>query len=79
MTAHAARDALDASLLAAHARGDGPALAELYARAADRCEAEGALDACCFYLTQAYVFALEAGLETADLLRGRLIAYGRER
>ena len=69
---------LDAALLAAHAAGDEPALAQLYARAADAAETAGEIDAACFFLTQAYVFALSAGASQADALHARLLAYGRE-
>ncbi|MEX5726730.1 hypothetical protein Ga0609869_000083 [Rhodovulum iodosum] len=67
--------ALDARLLAAHAAGDGRALARLYAEAA-----EGTADAAAkgFFLTHAYVFALEAGAEEAAAYRDRLCAMGRE-
>ena len=41
---------LDAKLLAAHERGDKPALVTLYARAAD---GASNIDAACFYLTHA--------------------------
>ena len=47
---------LDARLLAAHAAGDTAALARLYTEAA---QAEEDPDARGFFLTQAYVFALE--------------------
>lgn len=70
--------ALEQALLDAHRRGDGTALAGLYAAAADRREAEGDVDACCFYLVHAFVFALEAGTAAAETLRVRLAAYGRE-
>lgn len=67
--------ALDAALLAAHDRGDRGALARLYAQAADTATTE---DAAAFYLTHAYIFALEAGAATAPALRDRLCAMGRE-
>ena len=70
--------ALDAKLIAAHAAGDGGSLVALYAEAADRAEATGDMDAACFYLTHAYVFALEAGDPAADALHRRLRAHGRE-
>lgn len=70
----AARD-LDAALLAAHARGDGRALAALYARAAD---AVSGTEARGFMLTQAYVFALETGAPQGTTLHARLCAMGRE-
>ncbi|MEM7746390.1 MAG: hypothetical protein AAF409_22075 [Pseudomonadota bacterium] len=72
------RAALDAALLDAHDRGDQCALVGLYARAADLAEAAGDRDAMCFYLTQAYVFALEVGSEDADALHAKLKAEGRE-
>lgn len=72
------RATLDAALLAAHAVGDGAGLVGLYAKAADRAEAEDDVDAACFYLTHAYVFALEVGDPAADHLHRRLKAHGRE-
>ena len=69
---------LNACLLAAHAAGDGPVLARLYRRAADRAEARGDGDAAAFFLTHAYVFALEAGSPGAAADRARLVAAGRE-
>ncbi|OIQ32958.1 MAG: hypothetical protein BM562_04050 [Alphaproteobacteria bacterium MedPE-SWcel] len=68
---------MEAALLAAHARRDCDALATLYAAAADRMERRGEIDATCFFLTQAFVFALEAGAERAAELNRRLVAYGR--
>jgi hypothetical protein len=73
-----AANALDAALLAAHAARDELALARLYACAADAAEARGETDAACFFLTQAYVFALCAGAAEADALHARLLAHGRE-
>lgn len=66
---------LDARLLDAHARGDRQALIRLYAEAADQANDE---TACGFYLTHAYVFALEAGAPEAAALHARLVAMGRE-
>jgi hypothetical protein len=71
-------DKLDALLLSAHARNDGEALAALYNLAADRSEAAGNIDAACFFLTHAYVFALQWGLDTVGELQMRLWRYGRE-
>jgi hypothetical protein len=72
--AEADRATLDARLLAAHYAADGAALARLYAEAGAR--AEG--DAAAFFLTHAYVFALEAGDARAGDLHARLVAMGRE-
>ncbi len=69
---------LDAQILAAHARGDAGELVGLYLAEADRLEATGEIDAACFFLTQAYVFALEIGDARADAAHRRLVAYGRE-
>lgn len=67
--------ALDAALLAAHEARDLPALIGLYAEAADAAETETARG---FYLTHAYVFALEHGDARAAELRRRLAGMGRE-
>lgn len=65
---------LDDALLAAHARDDRAALVRLYTQAADEaCD----LDAACFYLTHAFVFALELGLPEAATLNRRLVAHDR--
>lgn len=66
---------LDAQVLAAHAAGDRAALAALYAKAAAMAPER---DAEAFYLTQAYVYALEAGDSAAKTLHARLAALGRE-
>ncbi|OWU83403.1 hypothetical protein ATO6_18275 [Oceanicola sp. 22II-s10i] len=66
---------LDAAILAAHAAGDRAALVGLYQQAAD-----GALpDEGPFFLTQAYILALDCGDMRATGLRDRLVALGRER
>ncbi|MEM7076714.1 MAG: hypothetical protein AAGA28_06245 [Pseudomonadota bacterium] len=69
------RQTLDAQMLAAHEAGDASALVRLYTLAADQ---TNDLDAACFYLTHAYVFALEAGAPEAAALQARLAAHGRE-
>ena len=66
---------LDARLLAAHDRDDREALVALYREAADRATSP---EAAGFYLTHAYVFALELGHPDAPALRARLVAEGRE-
>jgi len=72
-----AHDDLDARLLQAHATQDAALLAALYAIAADAAETCGDVDAACFYLTHAMVFALEANADTYAALRQRLQAHGR--
>jgi hypothetical protein len=71
----AARGRLDAALLAAHACDDRAALIGLYAEAA---EAAGPGPAAAFYLTHAYVYALEAGDARLPALRRRLVDLGAE-
>lgn len=66
---------LDARLCAAHAAGDGAALIGLYGLAAAAARDETARG---FYLTHAYVFALEAGDARAPALRAALVEMGRE-
>jgi len=69
---------LDARMLAAHALRDQAALIGLYTQAADGREAAGDLQAACFYLTHAYVFALDENDGRAAALYARLKAQGRE-
>lgn len=66
---------LDTRLLAAHAAGDLAALITLYTAAADQAATPAAAG---FYLTQAYIFALDAGSPAAETLCSRLRAMGRE-
>ncbi len=65
---------LDDALIAAHLRGDGAALVELYRRAADE---TADVNAACFYLTQSYVFALETDHPMVADIQGRLEREGR--
>ena len=92
---------LDEELLRAHARGEAPALATLYAKAAKMYAGqlpeiqlesgrvplsesvsepvlEPVLERAAFYLTHAYVFALEAGLDEADIYHAQLKKWGCE-
>ncbi|MEL6689253.1 MAG: hypothetical protein AAFP28_02945 [Pseudomonadota bacterium] len=65
---------LHAELLEAHRKGDGAAMIGLYAQAAD---ASDDADEEMFFLTHAYIFALEAGDARAEGIRERLRAAGR--
>lgn len=67
--------ALDAALLAAHAADDRAALVALYTQAAASAATE---TAAAFYLTHAWIFALDAGDPTAGTLHARLVAMGRD-
>ncbi len=62
----------------AHHSGNMVLLSTLYAQAADELEADGDTDAACFYLTQAYIFALDAGLPSATAYNKRLADHGRD-
>ncbi|MDW3221681.1 MAG: hypothetical protein R8G34_02145 [Paracoccaceae bacterium] len=66
---------IEAQLLVAHEAGDQAALVRLYTEAARVVQDE---DARGFYLTHAYIFALEAGLAEAKGLQEELIDLGRE-
>jgi hypothetical protein len=66
---------LDKRLLTAHAADDRHALVELYAEAAGMANAP---DAAGFYLTHAYIFALDTGHPETGALHARLKAEGRE-
>lgn len=68
---------LDRLLLDAHDRNDHADLIRCYTIAADEHEAMQDIDAACFYLTHAFIFALESGAPEADALNQRLVAYGR--
>ncbi len=67
--------ALDAQLLAAHASQDTTALVNLYSEAADGAQDDTARG---FYLTHAYVFALEINHPAKDVIHATLCALGRE-
>lgn len=70
---------MNSALLTAHEKRDANALARLYRTAADRAERSGDMDQTCFYLTQAWVHALEAGSPAVQELQSRLVSYGRMR
>ncbi|RMD91005.1 MAG: hypothetical protein D6811_09740 [Alphaproteobacteria bacterium] len=69
--------ALDAALLAAHAAGDGARLARLYVQAAQAARELGEAERGWFYLTQGWIFALEAGDPLAESIAAELRAGGR--
>ena len=71
-------DALHQQLLEAHASENVELLATLYGRAATEAESRACVDEACFFLTQAYVFALEAGAPDAAEFNRRLAHYGRD-
>ena len=73
--AHGVSD-LDRQLLQAHENGDGATLARLYATAAD--SQNPGSDQAAFYLTHAYVFALEEGMAEAAEYHQQLKFMGKE-
>ncbi|PSL15104.1 hypothetical protein CLV88_12623 [Shimia abyssi] len=71
------RDELNRALLGAHAREEQIELVRLYTLAAEERERARDTDAACFYLTHAFVFALECGAPEAIELNQRLADLGR--
>lgn len=65
---------LNAQLIAAHAARDHPALVTLYTQAADQA---GDIDTACFFLTHAYIFALELRHPDTEHLHARLAVHDR--
>ncbi|MEM6479453.1 MAG: hypothetical protein AAF841_04340 [Pseudomonadota bacterium] len=74
MTAARGPAALHDALLAAHIAGDSEQMVDLYTQAADQ---SGTEDEEMFFLTHAYIFALEAGHPATPQLRDRLRLAGR--
>jgi hypothetical protein len=71
-------DEIEAAIQRHHAAGRLEALAASYARGAALYESQGEVDAACFFWTQAYVFALDAGVgPLADAMRAKLASFGR--
>ncbi|KPA22913.1 hypothetical protein shim_12030 [Shimia sp. SK013] len=68
-------DPLDQQLLAAHAANDMPTLIALYCQAAETAPTDEVRG---FFLTHAYVFALEIGDTRASDLRQELSQMGRD-
>lgn len=66
---------LEAQLLTAHDQNDKAALVALYTQAANESMDE---DQAGFFLTQAYIFALDCGAREAADLNRRLAEQGRE-
>ena len=71
-------DDLNAAILDAHGTGRLDLLATSYARGGTLYERQGETDAACFFWTQAYVIALDAGVDPlADAMHEKLEAFGR--
>lgn len=65
---------LNTKLLAAHGAQDHDALVDLYTQAADNAPD---IDTACFFLTHAYVFALEQAHPATAQLHARLREHAR--
>ena len=72
-------DELNAAVLAAHKDGDSAKLVGLYSLAGNLMVEFGRVEEGCFFLTQAYVYALELGLPAADSIQATLVSLGRDR
>ena len=68
---------LEEAILSAYENADQPALIRLYRRAADRAEAEQNIDQAAFFLTYAWIYALEQGDDDAVTFWRRLADWGR--
>ena len=68
---------LEDAILSAYAAEDQVELIRLYRRAADIAEAENDIDQAAFFLTYAWIYALELGHEDATKLCQRLADWGR--
>lgn len=71
-------DRLNAKVLQAHSEKDNAALVKVYKGLGEEELAKGRELEGAFLLTQAYVYALEAGLPEADEIHKILVACGRE-
>ncbi|MEM8980673.1 MAG: hypothetical protein AAGD04_14390 [Pseudomonadota bacterium] len=78
MTKSIEAPSLEDRLLSAHKSNDKEALVGLYEEACHTAKAAGNEQGAGFYMTHAYVFALEIGHPRTQALRAWLIKEGRE-
>ena len=71
------RATLERRLLSAHEEGGAARLSRLYDEASRMAEGDGDRERAAFFLTHAWVYALEAGDPVADDLCDRLRLWGR--
>ena len=71
-------DELNANIIAAHKQNDRNNLSLLYERLGMSELKKNNIDAGCFFLTNAYIYALEANLNSAKKIHEVLKLYGRE-
>ncbi len=69
---------LNKAAIIAHTSQDIPTLANIYEKYGLLKIKERDLESACFYLTNAYAFALEAGLQSATEIHKVLRHHGRE-
>ncbi len=72
-------DSFNQEVLAAHEKGDGRRLSDLYTRAGQQMIDDGQIAEGCFFLTQGYVFALEEGMDSAAGIHATLVRLGYDR
>ncbi len=71
-------DRLEAAIQADFQADNLAGLARSYAKGASLYEQQGEVEAACFFWTQAYVLALDAGADQlAEAMHGKLDAFGR--
>ena len=71
-------DELNANIIAAHKQNDRNNLSLLYERLGMSELKKNNIDAGCFFLTNAYTYALEENLNSAKKIHEILKSYGRE-
>jgi len=71
-------DRLNSKILNAHKNGNINILVDIYFMLGNEELKKSAIKSGCFLLTQAFVYALEAGDSRAQEIRQILISYGRE-
>ena len=71
-------DELNANIIAAHKQNDRNNLCLLYERLGMSELKKNNIDAGCFFLTNAYTYALEENLNSAKKIHEILKSYGRE-
>ncbi|MFT5159018.1 MAG: hypothetical protein ACI9ZD_000615 [Paracoccaceae bacterium] len=71
-------ETLNEQLFAAHAENDKTKLVALYRLAGEMMISHNDINAASFYLTHAYIFALDVGDKAAPEIHKMLVGFGRE-
>ena len=69
---------INKNIISAHKKNDGKHLAILYKQYGLSELKRNNIDSGCFFLTQAYIFALEEGKDCATKIHSLVKSYGRE-